>query len=160
MVDCDLLKFLHSRYPPRYIHSRFAKFLCGFLAPSAVLPMIEHENDFATVRRQLLTKPTASEHQIASRLAKTMDTEANAVEVVDPLVEARLRKESKWDTQIIVHYTHEQRLSSCKRDIHQLWNDTFRGTPASHTRLIIGNRNSCNLAKQLVKRRSENAEQK
>jgi hypothetical protein len=37
-----------------------------------------------------------------------------------------------------------------KKDIHQLWNQLFQQTPAMDTRLIIGNRNSQNLIRELI----------
>ncbi len=52
-----------------------------------------------------------------------------------------------------VHYTHEARLQSYKKDIHQLWNQIFAQTPVMNTTLIIGSRNHRNSKGRLVHRR-------
>lgn len=99
-----------------------------------------------------MDKPTIPEHQIASRIAKTIEN--NVKEVLDnPLVEVRLHTENKFNTNTIIHYTYEKRFQRNKRDFHQLWNQLFQQTPVLDTRLIIGNRNSRNMARELVHRR-------
>jgi hypothetical protein len=40
-----------------------------------------------------------------------------------------------------------------KKDVHQLWNQTFENTPVMNTKLIISNRISQNGTKTLVHRR-------
>jgi hypothetical protein len=71
-------------------------------------------------------------------------------EADDPLVRARLKKPLKFDNNLIIHYTYEKRLQSNKTVIHQLWNQVFQQTPVIESRLIIGNRNSRNLTRELV----------
>ncbi len=104
------------------------------------------------MRRTLLTKPTIPEYQIASRIAKSIKFEQDEI-VDDPLVRSRLDKPSKLDTNVIIHYTHEQRFQSNKKYIHQFWNQRFANTPVMERRLIIGNRNSPNMTRELVHRR-------
>ena len=144
--------FSYHRYPPRLIHSRFNKFFTNHMATSHVLPMINNENDFVTMRHRLMNQPTIPQYQIATRVAKTIDVNSEE-EVNDPLVEARLNKQSKRISNLIIHYTHVRRLASYKKEIHQLWNQIFERTPVQNTRLIIGNRNSENMTKELVRRR-------
>ena len=141
----------NSSYPPRYIHSKFQKFFAAYFPISFVLPMITNENDFNFIRDILLNKPTIPEYAIASRIAKSLDTKS-VDEVNDPLVKARLRKQNKFDKNLIIHYTYEKRLENNKKDIHKLWNQTFQQTPVLNTRLIIGNRNNQNLTKEIVHR--------
>ncbi len=113
--------------------------------------MINTETGFAFIRYQVLIKATIPEHQIASRIAKTID-DNNKQELDDPLVKAKLAKQNKNHASIIVHYTHENRFESTKRDIHQIWNQKFQQTPVLNTRLIIGNLNSHNITRELVHR--------
>jgi len=47
---------------------------------------------------------------------------------------------------------YEARLQNNKKDIHKLWNQTFKQTQVFDTRLIIGNRNNRNLTKEMVHR--------
>jgi hypothetical protein len=56
---------------------------------------------------------------------------------------------------LIVHYKHEERFETFKKDIHQLWNQTFANIEVMNTKLIIGNRNSQNATKTLVDRRPQ-----
>jgi len=65
----------------------------------------------------------------------------------------RLNKESKSYRNLIIHYAHEARLRNYKKHIHQLWNQVFVDTPLTDTKLIVGNRNSCNATKVLIRRR-------
>jgi hypothetical protein len=130
----------HS-YPPRYIQSQFKQFFKNYLSIPSVLPLVDTETDFATIGRQLLSKPTISEHRRASRIAKTIDNE-NKDTVDNTLVKTKLDQESKWINNLIIHYTHEKRLATYKNDIHQVWNQTFTQIPILSSRHIIGSRNS------------------
>jgi hypothetical protein len=144
--------YYHDSYPPRYIYSRFNQFFSSHFTTSSVLPTINNENDFARLRCLLLNRPTIPEYQIASRIAKAIKDNPN--ELVDnPLVTARLNKPSKFDANLIIHHTYENRLQRNKTDIHQLWNQTFEQTPVINTPLIIGNRNRRNMTRELVHRR-------
>ncbi len=144
--------FSNFSYPPRYLYDRFNQFFPSHLSISDVLPAIHTANDFVRLRSLLLNRPTIPEYQIASRLAKAIKNNP-AEKINDPLVKARLNKQSKFDTNIIIHYTYEKRLQSNKNTIHQLWHQTFKQTPVMNTRLIIGNRNSPNMTQELVHRR-------
>jgi hypothetical protein len=127
------------------------KFFTNNLSITSVIPIIDNENDFHFLRCHLLDKPTIAEHQIASRIANTIDLiHDNTVD--DTLVKTRLAKTSKWINNLIIHYTHENRLQYCKKDIHQLWKHKFTNTPVVDTKLIIDNRNSANATKTLVRR--------
>jgi hypothetical protein len=102
----------------------------------------------------LLSKSTIPEYQMASRIAKTIDVNSKE-EVDNPLVKERFSKQNKLDNNRIIHYTYEKRLQSNKKDIHQLWNHIFQQTSVVDTRLIIGNRNSRNMTRELVHRRPQ-----
>ncbi len=103
------------------------------------------------MRRYLLNKPTVAERQIASSITTMIDP--NSKDTTDnPLLSAQLDKISKWINNLIIHYTHEQRLESYKKDIHHLWNQTFTETPMMNTKLIVGNRNSQNATKAFFHR--------
>ena len=114
--------------------------------------MINTEKDYSFIRQTLSTKPTIPEYQIASRIAKSIQFERDEI-VEDPLVRSRIDRPSKFDTNLIIHYTYEKRFQSNKRHFHQFWNQTFQRTPVMERRLIIGNRNSPNITRELVHRR-------
>ena len=115
------------------------------------MPFIDNEKYFTFIRDYLINKTTVTEHKIASRIAKTVDPN-NTNTIDDPLVQLRLRQRSKWDKNLIIHYTHEARLENCKTNIHQLWNQLFNNTEVMDTKLVIGNRNSRNITKEAIHR--------
>jgi hypothetical protein len=153
IISLTYISFIYS-YPTRYIYNRFNLFFNHYPTKSTILPLLNNENNFATFHRLFLNQPTIHEHQIASRIAKTINPDKNDT-VDNPAVERKRNKQSKWLNNLIIHYTHEKRLAAYKQDIHEIWNHTFQQTPVLDTRLIIGNRNSKNLTKQLVRRRPQ-----
>ncbi len=91
------------------------------------MPLIDTEDDFRFIRDHLMNKPTPTEHQIASRIGNTIELNSNDT-VDDPLVKQRLHPKSKSIDQLIIHYTHEARLRTSKKDMYELWNRTFKNT--------------------------------
>jgi hypothetical protein len=112
------------------------------------------ETQFIIIRRKILNTPTIAEMYLTARVAGTSGTNN-----VDPsektVIGNQPLSESRRESQLIIHYTHEQRLQQYKRDIHQLWNRTFQGTSVTSTRLIIGNRNSPNIKRQIMHTRNQ-----
>jgi hypothetical protein len=103
------------------------------------------------IRDHLLYKPTIPEHQIALRIANTLDSSTDDT-IIDPLLQTRPTQKSKWTNKVILHYKHEARLETYKNDIHQLWSHIFNNTPVINTKLIIRNKNNVNTKKTLVRR--------
>jgi hypothetical protein len=149
--NCNCL-FFNFSYPPRYLYNQFKQFFPSHLPISDVLLTIHTENEFARLRYLLLNRPTITEYQIALRAAEAIKNNPNE-DINDPLVKAQLNKQSKFDNNLIIHYTNEKRLQSNKNAIHQLWHQTFEQTTVINTRLIIGTRNSRNMTRELVHRR-------
>jgi len=56
-----------------------------------------------------MDKATPIEHQIASRIAKTIHQNRQHT-VEDPLVQQQLRQKSTFTEKFIIHYIHEARL--------------------------------------------------
>ena len=54
---------------------------------------------------------------------------------------------------LIIHYTHEARFASSKKNTHQSWHQIFNGTPVASKKLIVGNRNTRKWQDSLVRRR-------
>ncbi len=99
--------FQNHSYPPRYIYIRFNKFFSSYLPTPFVLPLITCEHDFAFIRRILLDKPTISEYQIASRIAKTIHVDSKE-DVDNGLVKTGLGEQNESNTNLIIHFTHEK----------------------------------------------------
>ena len=104
---------------------------------------MEDDNEYDAIRSQLLQQPTNVEQQVLSRIATIADLQQGDGK----------KGESKWDRCLIVHYNHEQRLAGFRRDVHRLWDDTFRETPVQNTRLIVGNRNNRDTKRELIHNR-------
>jgi hypothetical protein len=96
--------FFNFCYPPRYLYNQFNQFFPSNLPISDVLPTIHTKNEFARLRYLLLNRPTIPEYQIASRALKAINSNPHE-EINDPLIKARLNKQSKFDNNLIIHYT-------------------------------------------------------
>jgi hypothetical protein len=110
--------FSNFSYPPRYLYDRFNQFFPSHLSIPAILLTINTENDFARLRCLILNRHTIPKYQIASRLATAIKNNPTE-EINDPLVKARLNKQSKFDSNLIIHYTYKKRLQKNKNAIHQ-----------------------------------------
>jgi hypothetical protein len=128
------------------------KFFIGNFTITSLQPVLDNEHSFTFIRFYLLNRPTITEYELASRIANAINPQDHDA-TDDSLVRAQINKKSKWIDNLIVHYTHEARLESYKRDIHQLWHHTFAETSVMNTKLIIGNRNNQNYKATLVHRR-------
>jgi hypothetical protein len=112
------------------------------LSSSRLLPVIDDHNEYASIRAKIVEQPTSAEQQALSRIATITKQDQDG-----------MKRESKWDRCLIVHYKHEQRLAAFKKDLHRLWNEAFAETPIKNTRLIVGNRISLNTKRQLIHNR-------
>ena len=62
------------------------------------------------------------------------------------------QSESKKN-KLILHYTHEKRFASFKRDMHHIYHTVFYQTPAAERRIIVGNRNRPDAGRELIRKR-------
>lgn len=65
----------------------------------------------------------------------------------------RKKNPTDYGEKLFVHYTHEQRLNTLKRDMHHVYNDTFQHTPAMDLNLIVGSRNRRDAKHELIRKR-------
>ncbi|CAF1489796.1 unnamed protein product [Adineta steineri] len=86
-------------------------------------------------------------------LAQSSVKEIQINRQIDSIGIKQTDKPNKFDKTLFLHYTHEKRLEPIKRDIHKIYSDVFQGTEAESMRLIIGHRNSRNLARELIRTR-------
>jgi len=54
---------------------------------------------------------------------------------------------------LIIHYTHEKRFSSFKRDMHLIYDRTFLQHIGHDIKLIVGNRNRRDRTRELITKR-------
>ena len=108
------------------------------------------------MRNKILGLPTARQSQVAlSASIANIDndqTDENPVELSKPTAETA-NKQKHYGNKQFVHYTHEQRFHSFKRDMHQVSEDIFKETSAMHAKIVVGNRNRRDAKNELIRKR-------
>jgi hypothetical protein len=111
------------------------------------------------MRQKLLGQPTQRQSQ-AALSAATADIENDQTD--EPTTEKEKtttttttanRPIYNKDDKLFVHYTHEKRFQSLKRDMHEVYQNTFENSPAIYTKLVVGNRNRRNAQHELIRKR-------
>ena len=156
LPDDSLMIASFFRYPIRYIDTYFRKFFAEYISSSSITPLIDDDDQFFTMRNTLLARPSVRElqvdHGIASAgLAITTNNQDERNNTRRP------KKVNKFDKTLFLHCTHEKRLEGLKRDIHQIYSETFQGSPAMDVRLIVGHRNHRNTKSELIQKRPDPA---
>lgn len=118
--------------------THFRAFFNRYTSLKTFLPLIHDENQFLIVTNKLIAQPSIQEKQINRQIAHTE--------------EKHLTKDNTSEQRLHIHYTHEKRFGSLKRDIHQIYSEVFQNTDASKIRLIIGHRNSRNIQCELIQK--------
>jgi hypothetical protein len=77
------------------------------------------ENNFIFIHSYLLHRLTAIEQQIATRITRADDSICHDP-INDLLDQISLKPKLEWIEKVIIHYAHEARLTTYKRDIHKL----------------------------------------
>ncbi|CAF2125012.1 unnamed protein product [Rotaria magnacalcarata] len=62
-------------------------------------------------------------------------------------------KISNITEKFFTHFTYEKRFKTCKRDMHQVYHDAFKDTPAMYTKLIVGHRIRRQAQNELIHKR-------
>lgn len=125
------------------------------MSPLCVLPIIENDNQFLSIRAILLYQPTQLQVVMGmSRLDmnnnQVVNDEEKAAVQTTTVME---QKDARIINCLLLHYTHEKRFSSYKQDLHQIWSEIFVNTPAFNVKVIVGNRNNSNAKTELVRKR-------
>ncbi|CAM4976010.1 unnamed protein product [Rotaria socialis] len=152
------LMLLYNGYPSRYIDTHFRKFFGRSISKSSMLPFITNENEFLVMRNTLLPKLNVKERETQHRIAAVPfneETDNHNTEEKTARIPTILKqnKPNKFKQAFFLHYTHEQRLHTLKRDIHKLYSEIFHDTIATDLRLILGHRNHRNTRHELVQKR-------
>ena len=124
--------------------------------PSSFLPSINDEEQFFRMREKKLGQPTTRQSQVAMNVAVgdisnvQLNGQQIGLEQVNPASRAKEKTDEK---KLIIHYTHEKRLESLKRDMHKIYHDVFKNTPVGDLRLIVGTRNRRDARNELIRKR-------
>lgn len=102
---------------------------------------------------QLSARQSQAEARIA--LFKEPDSEQEPIRSTSHLssvvTESNPARYSK--DRIIIHYTHEDRFATTKREMHIIFREAFANFGIEAVRLIVGHRNSPNLQRELIRKR-------
>ena len=114
------------------------------------------------MRHKLLGEPTARQSQTAlSAATADMDNDQTDDQIVTDqtttttttTVTTNNQNPRNYGDKFFVHYTHEQRFNTLKRDMHQVYEHTFQNTPAMYTKMVVGTRNRRDTKNELIRKR-------
>ncbi|CAF1452182.1 unnamed protein product [Adineta steineri] len=148
---------LYNGYPSSFIDQQFHKFFNEFIYATSILSFIENEQQYILLRHEILGQPTPQQSQTASRAA-TADVDNDATDVTAETtcresVEKIQKKSINYADRLFLHYKHEKRFQPFKRNMHQIYHNVFKNTPAMDLRLIVGNRNRRDAKNELIRKR-------
>lgn len=124
---------------------------------TSILSFIENEQQFLLLRHEILDQLTPQQSQAASRAAladvDNDQTDITAETTSRETVRKIQRKTISHADQLFLCYTHEKRFQPVKRNIHQVYGNVFKNTPAMDLKLIVGSRNRRDAKNELIKKR-------
>ncbi len=113
------------------------------------------------MRQKIMAQTTPRQSQVAlSATAANIDNDqTDATEQIAPKesTETTEKKQTKNGDLLIVHYTHEKRFRSFKREMHQVYENVFKNTLAMDQNLIVDNRNRQDAQKELIHKRPKSS---
>ncbi|CAF1500339.1 unnamed protein product [Rotaria magnacalcarata] len=152
--------FLYNGYPSSFIDKTFRKFFSGYISSQSFLPFLDNESQFSQMRIVLSGQPSRQQSQVEMRIATLTNDNDHLVEDLDKkekFIIQENKKTNKLQNKLIIHYTHEKRFKTRKRDLHRIFQETFANTPIIETKLIVGNRNQKSTMKELIRKRPRHA---
>jgi hypothetical protein len=151
--------YIHTfSYPSAYIDKQFRKVFGDYISSSSLLPIIDDENQFHQLRRKLMGQPTPRQSQIEAQITQPKQHNENYAEkttkqTLPSVSNIHQQGKNKLQDNIIIHYTHENRFASMKRDMHEIFREAFKGLGIEAVRLIVGHRNSPTIQRELIRKR-------
>ncbi|CAF1461460.1 unnamed protein product, partial [Rotaria magnacalcarata] len=151
------LMLLYNDYPSTFIENEVHKYFSEYISRSPFLSLIDDEQKYFLLRKQILGQPTPRQTQVAmsAALADIDNDPLDDDERQQPDTSKRRSEEkiSNCNETFFTHFTHEKRFETCKRDIHRVYNQAFKDTPAMYTKQIVGNRNRRSTQNELIHKR-------
>ncbi|CAF1340300.1 unnamed protein product [Adineta steineri] len=151
------LMLLYNGYPSSFIDQQFHKFFNEFIYATSILSFIENEQQYILLRHEILGQPTPQQSQTALR-ATTADVDNDQTDVTAETTSRESittiqKKPINYADRLFLHYKHEKRFQPFKRNMHQIYQNVFKNTPAMDLRLIVGNRNRRDAKNELIRKR-------
>ncbi|CAF1289540.1 unnamed protein product [Rotaria sordida] len=150
------LMLLYNGYTSTYIEKEFHKHLSEHISTSPFLPLINNEKEFILMRNKLLDLPTPRQSQVAMSAATAdIDNDQTDDQPIGPteIPKKPETKQTNFGNKLFVHRTHEKRFKSYKQNMHRVYEDIFKDTPAIHAKLVVGNRNRRDTQNELIRKR-------
>ncbi|CAM4978708.1 unnamed protein product [Rotaria socialis] len=147
--------FLYNGYPSSFIDKTFRKFFSDYISSRSFLPFLDNEAQFIQMRIALSGQPSRQQSQVEMRIATLTYDKDHLVEDLDKKEEFIIqenKKPNKLQNKLIIHYTHEKRFNTRKRDLHRIFQETFANTQIIETKLIVGNRNQKSTMKEMIRK--------
>ena len=121
------------------------------------MSFIEIEQQFRLLQHEILDQPTPEQSQAASRAAladaDNDQTDITAGTTSQETVRKIQNQPINYADRLFLHYTHEKRFQPVRRNIHHVYEDVFKNTPAMDLKLIVGSRNRRNTQNELIRKR-------
>ncbi|CAM4987477.1 unnamed protein product [Rotaria socialis] len=114
------------------------------------------------LRFEFAPTPTPRQSQVALDIASSQiehfdqDNNQQNVLPMNPTVQTKDRNK-KFNKALFLHYTHEKRLRPLKRDIHEIYQSTFKHTIIRNVNLIVGYRNNPKSKTELIRHKRPHA---
>ena len=119
------------------------------------MTLIENEKKFL-LRTKLLgcsaTKQSQMNVAVTTGYLHSNTTQNAYMTILESNKTSEKQSEST-QSKLILHYTHEERFSSFKRDIHHIYHTILHQTPTAEGRIIVGNRNRRDARRELIRKR-------
>jgi hypothetical protein len=107
-------------------------------------------------------QPTPRRSQIEAQIAQSKQYDENDQQQEEEQPKQTLAststifqktKKNQSQDKIIIHYTHENRFTSMKKDMHEIFREAFKDLKIENLRLIVGHRNSPTTQRELIRKR-------
>jgi hypothetical protein len=114
---------------------------------------MDDEKQFFKMHTKLISEPTQRQSQIVlSAATADLDNDQTDDQILkEPTTTDR--KPTNYGDQFFVHYTHEKRFNTLKKDMHQVYDDVFQNRPAIYIRMVVGTRNRRDTKHELIRKR-------
>ncbi|CAF1095998.1 unnamed protein product [Rotaria magnacalcarata] len=120
----NILIDLFYSYTSSFIDKTFRKFFSGYISSRSFLPFLDNERQFLQMRIALSGQPSRQQSQVEMRIAALTNHNDHLIENSDKKQEFTIQEKKKpteFQNKLIIHYTHEKRFDTCKRDMHHIF---------------------------------------
>ena len=112
---------IFCRYPSTFIDDQFGRLFASSTSLSSFLPYIYNEQQFIPMHCKINNELTPRQSQVAQSAAKAdMDNDQTNDNPRASEATTTAKKSESYGNKLFIHYTHEKRFRSMKRDLHQV----------------------------------------